>query len=76
MKLPALAIVTAFALGIACGLNAEIARFALVQQLSYRIPGPPLWVTIIFLITLAGVVACSRFGFAGRKAMMWSLWAD
>jgi competence protein ComEC len=38
------------------------------------LPGPPSWVTIIFLITLAGIVTCLRLRFAGRKAMLWSLW--
>src|ERR1700688_5059968 len=46
---PALSLVTT-------GLLQVVQRFALVQQLSYRIPGPPLWVTIIFLITLVGIV--------------------
>ena len=32
-------------------------------------------VTIIFLVTLAGIVTCLRLQFAGRKAMLWSLWA-
>jgi competence protein ComEC len=49
-------------------------RFALVRQLSYRIPSPSLWVTIIFLVTLAGIVTCLRLQFAGRKAVLWSLW--
>jgi hypothetical protein len=50
-----------------------VQRFALIQQLSYRLPGPPLWATIIFPITLAGIVTCLRLRFAGRKAMIWSL---
>jgi len=59
---------------VTSGLLHVVQRFALVRQLSYRIPGPSLWVTIIFLITLAGIVACLRLRFMGRKAMMWSLW--
>jgi competence protein ComEC len=60
---------------VTAGLLQVVQRFALVRQLSYRTPGPPLWVTIIFLITLAGIVTCVRLRFAGRKAMMWSLWS-
>jgi hypothetical protein len=51
-----------------------VQRFALVRQLSYRIPSPSLWVTIIFLVTLAGIVTCLRLQFAGRKTVLWSLW--
>ena len=59
---------------VTAGLLHVVQRFALVRQLSYRIPGPSLYVTIIFLITLAGIMACLRLRFAGRRAMMWSLW--
>jgi competence protein ComEC len=59
---------------VTTGLLHVIQKFALVRQLSYRTPGPPLWVTIIFLLTLAGIVACLRLRFAGRKAIRWSLW--
>jgi len=41
---------------VTAGLLHLVQRFALVRQLSYRIPGPSLWVTIIFLTTLAGFV--------------------
>jgi competence protein ComEC len=58
---------------VTAGLLQIVHRFALVPQLSYRIPGPPLWATIIFLITLAGIVMCLRLGIAGRKATIWSL---
>jgi competence protein ComEC len=73
---PALGKLLAGALSIVtAGLLQVVQRFALVRQLSYRIPGPSLWVTIVFLITLAGIVACLRLRFAGRKAMIWSLWS-
>jgi competence protein ComEC len=72
---PALGKLLAGALSIVtAGLLQVVQRFAQVRQLSYRIPGPSLWVTIIFLITLAGIVACLRLRFAGRKKMIWSLW--
>lgn len=58
---------------VTTGLLHVVQRFALIQQLSYRVPGPPLWATIIFLITLAGIVTCLRLRFAERKAMIWSL---
>jgi competence protein ComEC len=58
---------------VTTGLLHVVQRFALIRQLSYRVPGPPLWATIIFLITLAGIVTCLRLRFAGRKAMIWSL---
>ena len=59
---------------VTTGLLHVVQWFALLRQLSYRIPGPPSWVTIIFVITLAGIVMCLRLRFAGRKAMLWSLW--
>ena len=72
---PALGKLLAGALSIVTvGLLQVVQTFALVRQLSYRIPGPSLLVTIIFLITLAGVVACLRLRFVGRKPMIWSLW--
>jgi len=37
------------------------------------VPGPPLWATIIFLLTLPGIVTCLRLRFARRKTMIWSL---
>jgi competence protein ComEC len=58
---------------VTAGLLHVVQRFSLLQQLSYRVPGPPLWATIIFLLTLAGIVTCLRLRFAGRKAMLWSL---
>jgi competence protein ComEC len=71
---PALEKLLAGALSIVtAGLLQVVQRFAQVRQLSYRIPGPSLWVTIIFLITLAGIVTCLRLRFAGRKKMIWSL---
>jgi competence protein ComEC len=72
---PALGKILAWLLSlVTVGLLQVVQRFALVRQLSYRIPGPPLWATIIFLFTLAGIVTCLRLRFTGRKAMMWSLW--
>jgi competence protein ComEC len=59
---------------ITAGLLQVVQRFALLRQLSYRIPGPRLWTTIIFLLTLAGTMACLRLRFTGRKAMMWGFW--
>ena len=56
------------------GLLQVVHRFALVSHLSYRVPGPSPWMTIIFLMTLASVVMCLRLRFAGRKVMVWSLW--
>jgi competence protein ComEC len=58
---------------VTAGLLHVVQRLSLLQQLSYRVPGPPLWATIIFLLTLAGIVTCLRLRFAGRKAMLWSL---
>jgi competence protein ComEC len=58
---------------VTSGLLHVVQKFALLRQLSYRVPGPPLWATIIFLLTLAGIVTCLRVRFAGRKAMIWSL---
>ena len=60
---------------VAAGLLHVVQRFAVVRQLRYRVSSPSLWVTIIFLVTLAGIVTCLRLQFAGRKAMLWSLWA-
>ena len=59
---------------VTAGLLHVVQRFAAVRQLSYRVPSPSLWVTIIFLVTLAGIVTCMRLQFARRKAMLWSLW--
>lgn len=56
------------------GLLHVVHRFALVSHLSYRVPGPSLWTTIIFLMTLASIVMCLRLRFAGRRVMVWSLW--
>jgi competence protein ComEC len=58
---------------VTAGLLHIVQMFALVRQLSYRIPSPPVWVMIIFLITLAGIVTCLRLRFARRKAMMCGL---
>jgi competence protein ComEC len=58
---------------VTAGLLHVVQKFALLRQLSYRVPGPPLWATIIFLLTLAGIVTCLRLRFAGCKAMLWSL---
>jgi competence protein ComEC len=72
---PALGKILAWLLSlVTLGLLQVVQRFALVRQLSYRIPGPPLWVTIIFLLTLAGIMTCLRLRFAGRKSILWSLW--
>jgi competence protein ComEC len=60
---------------VTAGLVQVVHRFALLQQLSYRIPGPPLWATIIFFITLRSIVTCLRLRFAGRKTTVWSLLA-
>ena len=37
-----------------------VQRFAEVQKFSYRIPAPPLWVVVIFLVALTGIVVCYR----------------
>ncbi len=37
------------------------------QQLSYRIPGPPLWLTAAFFVTLASIVVCFRVQFPRHK---------
>ena len=59
---------------VTTGLLQVVQRFAFVRQLSYRIPGPPIWMTIIFLLTLTGIMACLRLRFVGRKPMIWSFW--
>ena len=59
---------------VTTGLLQVVQRFAFVRQFSYRIPGPPSWMTIIFLLTLAGIVTCLRLRFTWRRPMIWSLW--
>jgi competence protein ComEC len=72
---PALGKLLAGALSLVVdGVLHVVHRFALVSHLSYRVPGPSPWMTIIFLMTLASVVMCLRLLFAGRKVMVWSLW--
>lgn len=58
---------------VTAGLLQVVRKFAFVHELSYRIPGPPVWVTVVFFVTLAAVMLCLRAQFAGRKAVMWSL---
>ena len=58
---------------VTAGLLHVVRKFALLRQLSYRVPGPPLWAAIIFLLTLAGIVTCLRLRFTGRKTMICSL---
>jgi competence protein ComEC len=71
---PALGKILAWPVSLATsGLLHVVQRFALLRKLSYRIPGPPLWATIIFLITLAAIVMCLRLGFTRRTAVIWSL---
>jgi len=59
---------------VTAGLLHVVQRFAVVRQLSYRVPSPSLWVTLIFLFALAGIATCLRLQFARRKATLWSLW--
>jgi competence protein ComEC len=71
---PALGKLVAGALSlVVAGLISVVHRFALVSHLSYRIPAPSLWMTIIFGMTLASIVMCLRLRFAGRKVVVWSL---
>jgi len=37
-----------------------VQRFADVQKFSYRIPEPPLWVVVTFLVALVGIMVCFR----------------
>ncbi|MGB0037154.1 MAG: DNA internalization-related competence protein ComEC/Rec2, partial [Candidatus Acidiferrales bacterium] len=63
-----LAIVMAKALGACAGwLLATVGWFSRVPRVSYRIPGPPLWVMIAFFAALACVAAAARAA-ASRRA--------
>ena len=56
-----LAILLAKALGHCAGLLLATAEwFSGIPQASYRIPGPPLWLTICFFIALVAVAAAAR----------------
>jgi competence protein ComEC len=41
-------------------LLSVVHRFAQLQHLSYRIPGPPVWITICFLLALLCLAICLR----------------
>jgi competence protein ComEC len=49
--------------------------FSHIRQLSYRIPGPPLWITIAFLAVLILVAAYFRVNTLRRRWVAWSLGA-
>jgi competence protein ComEC len=56
-----LAMLLATALGYCAGLLLATAEwFSGIPQASYRIPGPPLWLTICFFIVLITVAAAAR----------------
>jgi competence protein ComEC len=55
------------------GLRHAVAWCAHLQLLSYRIPGPPDWLTITFLITLALLVVCLRVRFSNHAIVTRSL---
>ncbi len=49
------------------GLLHAVAWCAHFQRLNYRIPGPPGWLVVAFLITLALLAVCFRVGFLRHK---------
>jgi competence protein ComEC len=61
LSLPAVGKVLAAVLSwVVLALLHVVQRFAEVQKFSYRIPEPPLWVVVTFLVALVGIMLCLR----------------
>jgi competence protein ComEC len=46
-----------------------VQRFAHVNSFSYRIPGPPMWITLSFLVALVCAMVCLRADFSPRRVV-------
>lgn len=68
------------ALGVLLGMVTQFLMHvvqwcASFERLSYRIPGPPVWLAATFLVLLALMAACYRVQFRFHRLAKWSLYA-
>lgn len=74
LALPSLGKLLAAPLTWLTGLLVHVVQwFGHAPRWSYRIPGPPLWLTVFFFLTGAALAICIRFERERRKAFRWGV---
>ncbi len=74
MALPAAGKLIAAPLTWLTGLLVQTVHwFGHFPRLSYRIPGPPLWLILLFFVTAIAVAACIRFQYESWRILSWGV---